>query len=571
MAAWLSPVARELSQVYPQALADEALAGLRAVAERSAGRAARARGPLVPGDCLLSAYPDHVTARGEAPLATLRGVVDDQLSDLVTGVHLLPFYPWSSDDGFAVKDYRAVEGRYGTWPDVSAFAERYRLMVDLVLNHASAESGWFRAFREGAPAFRSRFLTVEGEPDLGAVVRPRTSPLLTEVETADGPRRVWTTFGPDQVDLNYGDPGTLIDMVDILLGYVARGAEMVRLDAVAFLWKEPGTSCVHRPQTHAILRLLRAMIDALAPGVRLVTETNVPHADNVAYLGAGDDEAHLVYNFALPPLVLHTLETGDAGALSAWAGELTAPSGQATYLNFLASHDGIGLNPVRGLLDELAIARLVARCEAHGGRVSYRSDPGGRALPYELNINYFDALSAPGAGEPDEAVRRFLCAHAVAMAMVGVPLLYLPSAIGSRGWPAGVSRTGQARAINREKLRRDELLAELALTDGRRRRVRDGLSALRAARAASAAFDPYGRQEVMDCGRGNFAIRRGNRDRTAAAVCVHNVTSSPLAVHGGGLGAFGKRDLVTGRRLEVRADGRLTLGPFEYVWWSADG
>ncbi len=569
MDVWLN-AARALAILYP-ADAGPTLGRLRALVAAwvPAARAAARRGPLAHGDCLAIAYPDHVQAPGQAPLVTLRQALDAHLADVITGVHVLPFYPWSSDDGFAVMDYQSVAPEYGDWAAVAALSTRYRLMVDLVLNHASAQGGWFQRFVAGEPSFAGRFVTVDGAPDLGAVVRPRTSPLLTEVATAAGPRSVWTTFGPDQVDLNYRDPATLLAMVEVLLDYVCRGADVLRLDAVAFLWKEPGTSCLHLPQTHAVVRLLRAVLDAVAPDVLLATETNVPHAENLTYFGGGGDEAQLVYNFALPPLVLHSLLAGDARRLGDWAAGLAAPSERATFLNLLASHDGIGLRPVAGLLPERDLARLVERSLACGGKVTWRATTGGRE-PYELNASFLDMLiNGPTAADEARGVARFLCAHAIAMSLVGVPLLYLHSLLASRGWPAGVRASGAARAINRERLRLDVLSRDLAQPDSRRARLRSALSRLAAARRAVPAFDPYGRQVVLDLGPGCFALRRAARAGGPGALCVHNVSAASLTVRLDAV-PMGAEPPVVAAGARAVAPGRMELAPYGYAWLATD-
>ena len=319
------------------------------------------------------------------------------LSGVASGIHILPFYPWSSDDGFAVKDLFAVAPEYGTWADVERLGADFDLMFDAVFNHMSVESEWFRQFLAGDPAYRDFFVTVAGGADLSAVIRPRALPVLTAFASASGPREVWTTFSADQVDLNYRNPAVLAAVLEALLLYVARGARFIRLDAIAFLWKEPGTTCLHRPQAHRIVQLLRAVLDEVAPHVRLITETNVPHRDNLSYFGDGTNEAQLVYNFALPPLVLHALQTGRAEELTRWAQSLALPSDRVTFFNFLASHDGIGLNPARGILSDAGIDGLVQRTREHGGFISYKQLSDGTQEPYEMNINYLDALSPPAA------------------------------------------------------------------------------------------------------------------------------------------------------------------------------
>lgn len=489
--------------------------------------------PVTEADALLITYPDQVREPGRAPLPVLHEFAARHLAGVVSGLHLLPFYPWSSDDGFAVQDYFAVDPAYGTWEDLERLGRDFALMFDGVFNHLSAQSEWFQRFLADDPEYRDFFVTVEGTPDLSAVVRPRALPLITEFPSPAGPRRVWTTFSADQVDLNYRQPAVLWRVTEALLFYAARGARFIRLDAIAFLWKEIGTSCLHRPQTHAIIRFWRAMLEAVAPGVRLITETNVPHAENVAYFGDGTDEAHLVYNFALPPLVLHAFATGRAETLARWARTLATPSDQTAFFNFLASHDGIGLNPARGILPEAEIERLVARTRAHGGLVSYKSLPDGSPAPYELNINYLDALSDPAAGEPAEVTaRRFLTAHAILLSLPGMPGLYFHSLFGSRGDRAGAEASGLPRRINREKLDRAHLETELAAPGSQRALIFRGLEALLRQRRAHPALSPAAPSEVSAPDPRVLAVRRESRDGRDRLWCLHNVSAEPVRLRG---------------------------------------
>jgi sucrose phosphorylase len=454
-----------------------------------------------------------VQSPGSAPLATLADFLASRLGDAVSAVHVLPFFPSSSDDGFAVIDYRQVDPALGTWEDVERLAGHFKLMVDAVINHVSAQSTWFQKYRGGSEKHQDYFIEVDPATDLSAVARPRALPLLTPVQTARGERHVWTTFSTDQIDLNYANPDVLLEIIDLLLFYVAHGAAFVRLDAIAYLWKEVGTACIHLPQTHEIVQLFRSVLDEVAPHVKLITETNVPHADNVAYFGNGDNEAHLVYNFALPPLILHTFHIGSARALSEWASGLSLPSDRATFFNFLASHDGIGLNPVRGILPDAEIDALVKGVLAHGGLVSYKNNPDGSRSPYELNISLFDALSDPAGSEPlHTQVDRFMAAQAIMLALVGVPGIYFHSLFGSRGWPEGVRLTGYNRAINRQKLDRATLEAELADPHSPRSQVFRRTLRLLEARRGSPAFHPMGVQRVLNCGESAFGIARHSRD-----------------------------------------------------------
>ena len=523
-----------LSRLYDTETAVRAAERLTAIVKKYENRIPRpVRSGVDQRDAVLITYADQIRRDGEVPLRTLHRFCSRYLSNEISAVHVLPFFPWSSDDGFSVKDYRAVESDYGDWEDLRAIGTDFKLMADGVINHASVESEWFQSFLRDEKPFQDYFLTVEGRPDLSQVVRPRTTPLLTEFQTAAGPRQVWTTFSADQADLNYRAPDLLLEIIDILLFYAAQGVQIIRLDAIAFLWKEIGTRCMHLPQTHAFVQLLRAVFESAAPHVQIITETNVPHEDNMSYFGDGTNEAHLVYNFALPLLVLHTLLTGDCSALSNWAWELTLPSAQTTFFNFLASHDGIGLNPARGILSEAAIEKLADACRAHGGEISYKQNPDGSQSPYELNISYFDALSDPNGNESLAIqVSRFMAAYAIALSVKGVPGIYFHSMIGSRNWAAGPALTGQNRSINREKISAEALESELGKPSALRSRVLERFRQLLHVRAGSTAFDPYGDQRIMNAGPGVFAVLRSNPQTGASTLCLQNVTNAEQTAFG---------------------------------------
>ncbi|MEA3342321.1 MAG: sugar phosphorylase, partial [Chloroflexota bacterium] len=419
---------------------------------------------LTEQDVILITYGDQVAEPGKLPLQTLVEVLEAHVEGAITSVHILPFFPYSSDDGFSVIDYTAVNPDFGAWADIERLGRSFRLMFDAVINHISAQSGWFQEFLRGNPEFANYFTVVEEGTDLSQVVRPRAKPLLTPVQTPSGERLVWTTFSADQIDLNYASPDVLLKVIEVLLLYVEKGADIIRLDAIAYLWKKIGTTCIHLEETHRVVKLLRAVLDAVAPRVILVTETNVPHEENVSYFGDGSDEAQMIYQFSLPPLVMHTIRSGDASYLSEWAAGLSAPSDNTTFFNFLASHDGVGMRPVEGILSQAEVEGLVERTLAHGGHASYKDNADGTRSVYELNISYFDALSDPNGAAPlDLQARRFLASQAIMLALAGVPGIYVHSLFGSRSYPAGVEQTGRYRSINREKFRRDEL--ERALAD----------------------------------------------------------------------------------------------------------
>ncbi len=519
---------------------------------------------LTERDSILITYPDQIHESDKPPLQTLTEFCGRHLKGLVSGIHILPFYPWSSDDGFSVIDYRTVASQYGDWKDIKQLGTNFRLMFDAVINHASVKSSWFQSFLHGDPAYEYYFIEVKGNPDLSGVVRPRALPLLTTF----GEKKVWTTFSADQVDLNYHNPEVLLNVIDVLLLYVSYGAEFVRLDAIAYLWKENGTSCINLPQTHRIVQLMRAVLDEVAPHVKLITETNVPHAENISYFSNGTNEAQLVYNFSLPPLVLYTFQIGDASALTRWASTLKLPSDKVAFFNFLASHDGIGLNPLRGILPEVEIETMAEQTKSRGGFISYKTNSDGTKSPYELNINYFDVLSE--SSDPlEQNIERFVTAHAILFSFAGLPGIYFHSLFGSRGWPEGVAQTGGNRSVNRQKLQLKNVEAELADKNSLRACVFRRLSHLLKARAAHAAFDPYGEQRVLEFGSGVFALLRESPNGGGQVLCLHNVTASSQTINinlaGTHTSSIELHDLITTRSF---SGNEFSLKPYQTLWLS---
>ncbi len=523
-------------------------------------------------DAILITYPDQVQEPGRPTLETLNDFCNAHVKGLVSGIHILPFFPWSSDDGFSVIDYEAVAPEYGTWADVRRLGEHFRLMFDAVLNHASAESRWFQGFLRGEPEFQDYFIQVQGNPDLSSVVRPRALPLLSEFDGPAGKQKLWTTFSADQIDLNYRNPRVLLKITEIVLFYASQGADFLRLDAIAYLWKEPGTSSINLPQTHGIVQLLRAVLDQVAPHVMLITETNVPNPENLSYFGNGSDEAQMVYNFPLPPLVLQALQTGRAGTLSRWAATLRLPSSKVTFLNFLASHDGIGLNPARGILPEREIEAMARRIQAGGGFLSNKTNANGTQSPYEMNVNYFDALGAAEVpASLSTQIDRFITAHGILLAFLGVPALYFHSLIGSRGWPEGVKQAGKYRSINRQKLQRSALEDELAQPDSLRAQIFVRLSRMLAVRSVQPCFSPQTPQRVLECSEGVFTLLREKQSTGRGVLCVHHVGPNTerveLDLRDTALSASPDlHDLITGRHITGGKHLTLQLAPYETLW-----
>ena len=522
-------------------------------------------------DSILITYGDQVQEPGKPPLQSLAEFCEEWVNGRISTIHILPFYPYSSDDGFSVIDYKAVNPEFGSWQNVSQLGETFGLMFDAVVNHISAKSDWFQRFLKGDPKYQDYFTIIDPDTDLSSVFRPRALPLLTAVNTPSGTKHVWTTFSADQIDLNYANPDVLLEVIETLLFYIAHGARYIRLDAIGFMWKEIGTSCIHLPQTHRAIQLMRCVLYEAAPQAALITETNVPHKDNISYFGDGTNEAQMVYNFSLPPLTLNAFHTGNAEALTKWAASLTLPSDQVTFFNFLASHDGVGVTPARGILPDEAIANMAKRVEALGGFVSYKNNSDGSQSAYELNINYLEALGNPDEEEPLELIaKRFLASQAIMLSLRGIPGIYFHSLFGSRNWREGVEQTGRSRTINREKLNRKKLEAELSDAGSLRNLVINGYANLLQWRLNESAFHPTGPQEVIDVHPAIFALWRGD------LLCLHNVSNSAQEVEISISKQTTKlRDLVGSEVFDVEnasteqgRSGRFqtTLSPYQVLW-----
>ncbi|PAO06474.1 sugar phosphorylase [Enterobacter cloacae] len=510
-------------------------------------------------DVVLITYADQFSAEGEKALPVFTRFYNKWLSTSFSHVHLLPFYPWSSDDGFSVIDYHQVAPETGTWRDVAELKQSTSLMFDFVCNHMSAKSKWFANYLKQTPGYDDFFIAVDPQTDLSAVTRPRALPLLTPFTLHDGSvRHLWTTFSNDQVDLNFASPQVLIAMVDVLLHYLIEGARYIRLDAVGFMWKTPGTCCIHLEQTHLLIQLFRAITDVVAPGTVIITETNVPHQDNISYFGNGENEAQMVYQFSLPPLVLHAVHSQDVRVLSEWAASLTLPSTNTTWFNFLASHDGIGLNPLRGILPESEILSLVEKLQHEGALVNWKNNPDGTRSPYEINVTYLDALSTRDSDD-NQRVARFILAHAVLLSFPGVPAVYIQSILGSRNDYEGVKRLGYNRAINREKYVAGQIDGALENKNSLRYQVYSALSRLIALRRMEKAFHPDSEAYFSTSGSAILKITRVavSGEKITAIFNFSERTQTVQSDISVG------RDLIAGNAI---TDTTLTLTPWQVLW-----
>jgi len=441
-------------------------------------------------------------------------------------------------------------------------------MADLVLNHCSSESKWFQNFLEGKDPGKDYFIDAARFKDLSKVIRPRSSPLLTTVNTVDGEKEVWCTFSADQVDLDFSNPEVLLEMIRVIRLYIEKGISIFRLDAVAYLWKKDGSSCVHLTETHEVIKLLRIVIEHLDPSAIIITETNVPNKENLSYFG-NDNEAHLIYNFSLPPLLLHALLSGSCEYLKRWIMSMPPAKRGRAYLNFIASHDGIGLRPAEGLLSDGELESLTGTLKSFGGEISMRRTPNGNLKPYEANISLYSAMAGTIENGKDEwQVRRFLCAHTIMLALEGLPAFYIHSLLATENDLEGMSKSGHPRSINRYTWDIKDLGEAFSNEDLHHKEVFDELKRIIAIRREQEAFHPNATQYTMHFGNQVFAFWRESLDRSQSVFALHNVSDTPQSVAMVELNLISTDrwcDLLSGTCYTSK-DVTIELPPYGCVW-----
>lgn len=556
-------IKERLEAIYSEEDASKAYTGIKSLIKKYKSLIDSTEYHLSEKDTILITYGDQVQCQNEAPLETLKKFLDNHLKGVINSVHILPFYPYSSDDGFSVIDYSEVDPKLGSWREVENISHDYRLMVDGVINHVSQYSNWFKGYLANEEKYKNFFWDVDPLEDLSMVVRPRATPLLSEFTDSQGKiHNIWTTFSRDQVDLNYSNYKVLLAVLEALFIYIEKGSTLIRMDAIAFIWKEIGSPSVHLRQTHELIQLMREVLHEVAPEVIIITETNVPHQENISYFGSGDDEAQMVYNFALPPLLAHSVLQADTQKLTAWAKTLELPSDKVCFFNFTASHDGCGLRPASGLLSDEEVDALVKNTEAHGGLVSYRNTPEGEK-PYEINCSYIDILSSP-IDSMQIRIKRMLLTQAVVLAMPGVPGIYFHSLVGSRNYFDGVKLTGIKRSINREKYNYNYLVEKLSTDGNLEKIIFSAYKRLISIRTHEKAFDPFGKFEVLDLGKNIFSILQYSKDESEQVLTLHNFADEKVELVLPPLEAP-VEDLLSD--LVANSEETVTLEPYQVVWF----
>lgn len=518
-------------------------------------------------DVVLISYGDSLLSSNDKPLANLSDFLDSYCKEFISSVHILPFFPYSSDDGFSVIDFSSVNESLGNWDDVTHIANDYKLMADLVINHCSARSKWFDNFQKQIDPGKDFFFTCPPDTDTSLVVRPRTNALLQAIKTVDGTKHVWCTFSHDQIDLDFRNPEVLKKFISIIRLYLDKGIKIFRLDAIAFLWKKHDTPCINLDETHEVVRLLRTLIEHAQHDAVIITETNIPNIENMSYFG-NQNEAHWIYNFSLPPLLVNTLLTGDSQHLRQWLMSMPSTVNGTAYFNFIASHDGIGLRPLEGLLSEEEENRLISTLQSFGAKVSWRALDENTKKPYEINIALYDALKGTTEGEDAHNLQRFICAHTIMLGLQGVPAFYIHSLLATGNDEQRYENSGQNRCINRHKWEYEALKQHLNDASSQHHQAFYALKDLISIRTKQPAFHPNATQQMLYLGDRFLGFSRHTDDAHQHIYCISNITQHPQSIQVTSLNLdnqFNFVDIISDAPLSNTQE-TLDFKPYQTIW-----
>lgn len=517
-------------------------------------------------DVVLITYGDNIQATDKTPLKSLFKFADEYLDQAINIIHILPFYPYSSDDGFSVIDYKKVNPALGDWKDIEDIGQKFDLMFDLVANHISSESIWFKEYLRGNPKYDDYFISIDKDADLSSVTRARTHPLLTKFKRKGEDIYLWTTYSPDQIDINFANENVLLEIINVILFYASKRARVIRLDAIGHIWKKLGTTCINLKETHYLIQLIRTVLDEVFSDTLLLTQTNVPHKENVGYFGDGYNEVQLIYQFALPLLVLHTFYTGDASRLLEWASHIKNVSDKTAFFNVLATHDGLGVVPVKAILTDKKIADIADKIKERGGFVSYKVSGNGSKEPYEMNITYYSAI-ADSKNSEELNIKKFIASQAIILSLLGIPGIYIHSLFGTENYLKGARETGQKRTINRKKFQFNKLKEDLANSDSREYKIFTEFTKLIHKRKSEKAFHPNGKQDVLLLKKGIFSLSRISPDGKEKIIALHNVTDNIqkfcFTKNQYGLNKKEYLDIISEKTINIE---KISLKPFQIMW-----
>ena len=515
---------------------------------------------------MVICYGDSIYSKNKKHLKTFQAFFNKKLNKFIDTIHFLPFYPSSSDSGFAVKDHYKIDSKFGNWLNIKNFSSKAHIMADMVINHASARGLWFKNFLKEKKPGKDYFLLVNSKFNTSKVVRPRDHKLLKEINIFKKKEYLWRTFSDDQIDLNFKNPKVLLRFIKIMLHLINNGVTIFRLDAIAYLWKKSGTKCINLKQTHEIVKVLRIISDSLSIKSIIVTETNLPEKENLSYFG-NNDESNWIYNFTLPPLLIYSLLFENGTYLNAWSKRLPQTKKGNSYLNFIASHDGIGMRPLEGIINNQSIKKLLLRLKKNGSKFSYRKVNNNKKKVYESNITVFDALKVSDKDKKGlYNFQRYIAAHAIMFSFEGVPAIYFNSLFGKSNDEARYVITGNNRDVNRFKWNELNILKKIKSNSSKEYYIFETLKYLLKIRKNQKAFHPNAHRTNINLGNNFFCIKRVSLDKKQTILCITNLTSK---LQNAKINKkYNKFKNLIDSNVKPKILNSINLKPFETIWLS---
>ena len=514
---------------------------------------------------LVICYGDSVYSEKNKSIRVFKNFFQKRLGENFNIVHFLPFYPSSSDSGFAVKDHYKIDSKLGNWFDIKSFSKKSDIMADMVINHSSARGLWFKNFLKAKRPGKDYFLTVDSKFNTSKVVRPRDHKLLKKIDIFNKTDYLWRTFSPDQLDLNFKNPAVLLRFIKIMINLINHGVTIFRLDAIAYLWKESGTKCINLNKTHEIIKLLRVISGLLNTQTLIVTETNLPEKENLSYFGK-NDEANWIYNFSLPPVLIHAFLFENNSYLYNWSKKLPRSKNGNCYLNFIASHDGIGMRPTEGLLSSKALKDFLYRLKKNGSKFSYRKIQNKSKKIYEANITVFDALKKTNYDNGKFSFERYISAHSIMIAFEGIPAVYFNSIFGTSNDEAKFVITGNNRDVNRYKWNLKNISNKLNNKDSKEYYFYKKISNLLSIKKKQKAFHPNASRENINLGPKIFCFKRESINKKQTIICITNLSSKIQYLKLSK--KFLKYKDLLGSKIFFTIDKRIKLDPCQTIWLS---
>jgi len=515
---------------------------------------------------LLISYGDNINSNQKKSIRVFHSFYKKNLIKYFNTIHFLPFYPSSSDSGFAVKDHYKIEKKIGNWSDIKKISKFNNVMADIVINHSSARGLWFKNFLKKRKPGKDYFLTIDSKFDTSKVVRPRDHKLLKRIKIFNKTDYLWRTFSPDQIDLDFKNPSVLLRFIKIMIHLISNGIGIFRLDAIAYLWKKDNTKCINLKQTHEVIKLFRVITRLLNKQTLIITETNLPEKENLSYFG-NNDEANWVYNFSLPPLLIYTFLFESSAYLNKWSKRLPSTKLGNSYLNFIASHDGIGMRPTEGILNKKSLKNFLKRLKRNGSKFSYRKVQNKSKKIYEANITVFDALKKSDSDPNGNFfLERYVAAHAIMISFEGIPAIYFNSMFGKSNDEAKYVITGNNRDINRYKWNYKNIIKKLSDKTSKQSIFYQNIGKLLDIKRKQKAFHPNAKRLSINLGNKIFCFKRISLDKKQTIISITNCSSEPQYPKLDK--KFNKWKNIINPKINFTDDKTLELKPFETKWLS---